>query len=125
VERALKEMPWFWGNAGLFITHWFSNFYATAMVASTMALSVRLPNLPLPLWHHKVLEEYWNTIGSFKKMDLERTKKGLFTFTKIYVEINLSKGLPDHIQLKHKNIQCTELLDYENTTFGCRSCYQI
>lgn len=57
-------------------------------------------------------------------MDIERTKKCLFTFTRICVEIDLSKGLPSHILLKHEFFQWIQILDYENTTFRCFTCFQ-
>lgn len=36
------------------------------------------------------------------------------------MEIDLSKGLPDHITMKHKNFHWTQTLDYENMAFRCR-----
>ena len=50
-------------------------------------------------------------------MDLERAEKILFTFAKICVEIDLSKCLPDHIQLKHKKFQWSQVIEYENMAF--------
>jgi len=88
----------------LFITPWFPKLDATTMVFSTMPVWMRLPNLPLPFKHPKVIEYIGNTLGKFKKIDNERTTKGIFTFVRICVEIDLSKGLPDHILLKHKDI---------------------
>lgn len=56
--------------------------------------SISLPNLPLSFWHHKVLEDIRNNLGSFKKAENEIIQQGLFTFTRIcYGEIHLSKGL--------------------------------
>lgn len=52
------------------------------------------------------------------------TMKGLFTFTRICVEFDLSKGFPGHIQIKHKYFSWTQVLDYENTAFRCRTCFQ-
>lgn len=40
------------------------------------------------------------------------------------MEVDLSKGLPDQIQLKHKQRSWTQILDYENTAFRCRICRQ-
>jgi len=82
---------------GLFITPWFPEFDATNMMVSTMPFWVRLPNLPLPLWHPRVIEEIGNTLGKFKKIDNEWIEKGIFTFAKICVDIDLSKLLPIHI----------------------------
>lgn len=82
-----------------------------------MPVWVRLPNLPLPYWHHIVLEDIGNLLGRFIKSDNERHDKGLFTYARICVEIDLNKGLPERIQLKHESLIWTQGLDYENTAF--------
>lgn len=46
-DYALHEGPWFWGNAGLFMTPWFPGFDPSTMVVSKMSVWVRLHNLPL------------------------------------------------------------------------------
>lgn len=46
-DNIINQGPWFWGNAGLFITPWFLEFDANTMIVSTMPVWVRLHNLPL------------------------------------------------------------------------------
>lgn len=58
-------------------------------------------------------------------MDQEIIEKGIFTFVRICVEIDFSKGLPNHIHLVHKDFKWTPLLDFENTAFRCWTCLQI
>ena len=70
-----------------------------------MPVWVRLPNFPLPFWHHLVLEDIGNLLGTFVKCDSERKEQGLFTYARICVEIDLSKGLPDKIQLKYETFK--------------------
>ena len=79
--------------------------------------------MPLPFWHHLVLEDIGNLLGRFIKSDNERKDKGLFTYARICVEIDLSKGLPDRLQLKHESYTWLQSLDYENTAFRCRFCH--
>jgi len=95
------------------------------MVVSKMLVSVRLHNLPLHFWHHKVLIAIGNTLGKFLKIDEGRLTKGIFTFARICVEVDLSQGLPQSIILNFNNTQWIQSLDYENTTFRCRGCLQI
>jgi len=121
-QKVFMQGPWFWGRAGLFITPWFPEFDANTMVVTKMPVWVRLPNLPLPYWHHQVLEDIGNLLGSFIKSDKERQDKGLFTYARICVEIDLSKGLPDRMHLKHESHIWLQRLDYENTAFRCRYC---
>jgi len=57
-------------------------------------------------------------------MDTQRVEERIYTFARICVEVDLSKGLPDQIQLKHKQRSWTQILDNENTAFRCRICRQ-
>jgi len=122
-QKVITQGPWFWGRAGLFITPWFPEFDANSMVVTKMPVWVRLPNLPLPFWHHLVLEDIGNLLGTFIKRDPERNEQGLFTYARICVEIDLSKGLPDRIHLQYEKFKWLQILDYENTAFRCRYCY--
>lgn len=70
-----------------------------------MPLWVRLHSLPLHFWHHKVLIAIGNTLGKFLKTDENRLTKGIFTFARICVEIDLSQGLPKSIILNFNNTQ--------------------
>lgn len=123
-DNILNEGPWFWGSAGLFVTPWFSGFDANTMVVSRMPVWVRLHNLPLHFWHFKSLTAIGNSLGRMLKIDTDRHLKGIFTFARICVEVDLSKGLPESIFLTFNNIQWKQSLDYENTAFRCRGCQQ-
>lgn len=104
---------------------WFPGFDATTMVVLKMLVWVRLHNLPLHFWLPRALEAMGNALGKFLKINKERVSRGIHTFARICVEIDLSQGLPDSIILIHNNTQWKQLLDYENTTFTCRGCQQI
>ena len=51
---------------------------------------------PHPFQASKCYKGNWNTLQNFRNMDYERTEKGPFTY-RISVEIDLKKGIPDHI----------------------------
>jgi len=55
---------------------------------------------------------------------IKRTLRGLFTYARICVDIDLRKGLPDRMLLKHGNFKWIQSLDYENTSFRCQYCHQ-
>lgn len=114
----------FGGSVGIFITPWFPCFDANSMVVSKMSVWVRLYNLPLPFWHHQVLEGIGNILGRYIKTNLERPNKGIFTFSRICVEVDLSKGLLDHINLIHTNFHWKQPLDFENMTLRWHICFQ-
>ena len=68
-----------------------------------MLVWVRIHNLPLHFWLPKVFEEMGNAIGKYLKLDMERVSRGIHTFSRICVEVDLSQGLPDSIILIHNN----------------------
>lgn len=99
-EKALAEGPWFMGTAGLFLTPWFLDFdLATAVITKT-PVWIRLPNLPTHLWSTRVFRAIGDTLGSFISGDFWRESKGLYSYARICVELDLSKGLPEQINLK-------------------------
>ena len=122
-QKALKEGPWFWGSAGLFLTPWFPDFDPSTTIITKLPIWVRLPNLPANLWHFAVFQGIGNSLGHFLDTDTSRGEKGLYTFARICAEIDMSKGLPDKINLKIGDFHWTQNLDYENTAFRCRNCH--
>lgn len=86
---------------GLFITSWFPDFDANTMVVSRMPVWVQQHNLPLHFWDQQVLAGIGNSIGRYIKMDTQRLDERVYTFARICVKVDLSKGLSDHKLLKH------------------------
>lgn len=123
-DSLINQGPWFWGNVGLFITPWFLDFDVNTMKVSTMPIWVRLHNLPLQFWHPKFLIAIGNSFGKLLKMDEDRAIRGIFTFSRICVQVDLSQGLPDHITSIFNNTLWKQLLNYENISFRCKGCMQ-
>lgn len=73
------------------------------MTVSKISVWVRLHNLTLHFWHPKVLEGIDNMLGRYIKMDTQRPEEEIYTFATVCVEVDLSKGLLDHIILTHNN----------------------
>ena len=69
-----------------------------------------------------ILEDIGNLLESFIKSGSERNEQGLFTYARICVEIDLSKYLPDRLQLKHETFNWIQSLDCEITAFRCIFC---
>lgn len=122
-EKALEEGPWFMGTTGLFLTPWFSDFDPTSAVITKALVWIKLPNFPAHLWHTAVYRRIGNTLGSFLMGDFRWEHQGLYTYARICVELDLSKGLLEQISLKINDSVWTQNLDYENTAFRCRHCH--
>jgi len=112
------------GTAGLFLTPWFPDFDPATAVITKTPVWIRLPNLPAHLWSTRVFRAIGDTLGSFIHGDLWRESEGLYSYARICVELDLSKGLLEQINLKINDFVWTQTLDYENTAFRCRHCHQ-
>lgn len=123
-NHVINERPWFRGREGLFVTPWFPGFDVNSMVVSKTSIWVRVHNLPLPFWHHLVLEGIGNSLGRFLKLDRERMEKWIFTFARICVEMDLRKDLPQCIPLTHKDFKWTQCLFLKKTVFKCKVCHE-
>lgn len=67
-----------------------------------MPVWIQLPKLPAHLWHIAVYKGIGNTLGRFLMGDYWRENQGLYTYARICVELDLSKGLRDQINLKNQ-----------------------
>lgn len=47
------------------------------------------------------------------------------TYVRICIEVDLSEGLPEKITLNWNSKSWVQLLDYENTSFRCKTCLKI
>lgn len=121
--NALDEGPWFMGSAGLFLTPWFPDFDPASAIITKAPVWIRLPNLPVHLWRTEAYRQIGNALGRFLTGDYTRQRQGLYTYARVCVELDLSKGLPEHINLKIKDSVWTQYIEYENTAFRCRHCH--
>lgn len=99
-QKALTAGPWFWGSTSLFLTPWFPDFDPSTTIITKLPIQVRLPNLLAHLWHFVVFQGIDNSLGRLLDTNISRGEKGLYTFTRICAKIDMSKGLPDQINLK-------------------------
>ena len=106
-QKALTSGPWFWGKAGLFLTRWFPDFDPSMAVITKLPIWVKLPNLPAPLWHFYVFQGIGNTLGCFLATNPPKGETGIYTYGRICVEIDISKGLLDQINLKFGDFHWT------------------
>ena len=60
------------GTAGLFLTPWFPDFDPATVVITRTPVWIRLPNLPVHLWHVRVYRVIGDTLGTFLMGDYLR-----------------------------------------------------
>ena len=97
-ERDLffQSGPFFMGLRGIFLAPWTLGFNPEAEI-TTAPIWVRLPHLPLHIWGKISLADISNKLGRY--LDSGDPKGGQFTCSRICVEVNLKKGLPEALKL--------------------------
>lgn len=98
-QKALTEIPWFWGTTGLFLIPWFLDFDPSTTVITKIPVWVRLSNLPAHLWHLSIFQGIGNTLCRYLIIDPLLEYQALYTYGRICVEIDISKGLPDQMKV--------------------------
>ena len=89
-DKVLKGEPWF--EAKL----------------SSVAIWVRLPELPIEFYDVAVLREIGSTIGPILRIDLYTTSKSKGSYTRLCVQVDLEKLLITSIRVVQK-ITCEEV----------------
>jgi hypothetical protein len=119
-DLVFRYGPYFMGLRGLFLAPWTLEFNPRAEITAA-PVWVRLPHLPLHLWGRNSLEDIGNKLGHF--LDSVEPKGDQFTRARIFVEVNLEKGLPEAIKLSLGEWCHIQELDYEKIPFKCLRCH--
>ena len=103
--------PYFMGPQGLYLNRWSLSFDTERDVPSEDPVSVCLPHLPLHCWNNETLQAIGNSLGKY--IDKEELKGHLFSWSRIYVEVDLEKGLPEIVSLCMDGWEHEQKVDYE------------
>ena len=80
---------------------WSPDFPPSSHIFNKILFLARLPYLPLHLWFDTLLEVAEKPLGYFLMGDELCDDMMYTTFVGILVEMDISKGLPEMIMLKH------------------------
>ena len=114
---------WFWGSSRIFLKY--PSFDPTTTIISTTLVWVRILNLPLHLWNVESLRAIWNTVSNILESKSDTQDYVKTTFTRIYVEMDFSKGFPTEIILTSENYCWVQIPDYDNLLFWCQAFYEM
>ena len=85
---------------------------------------IRLFSLPGEYWDLETLRDIGNTLGEFIKV-AEQTKAHRYTsFARICVYLDLSKEMPEAINLSWEDEEWIQPIDYEKIPFRCTQCHE-
>ncbi|GLJ50401.1 hypothetical protein SUGI_1074260 [Cryptomeria japonica] len=103
---------------------WHSDFNPFSEKFNKILVWVRLPYLPLHLWHDYRFEEISDAIGSFIMVDNESFELYLTTFAHILGKLDVSKELLAEIVINSSFGSWVQTLDYKGIPFMCRKCFK-
>ena len=99
VDNVLKGGPWFIGQHFLAIRQWEPEFHASTATLSSVAVWIRLPELPIEFYEYNALMKIGKAIGPVLRIDANTANGVRGRFARLCVQANLDKPLPKSIYL--------------------------
>ncbi|XP_050249174.1 uncharacterized protein LOC126696482 [Quercus robur] len=121
VNRVLKGGPWFIGQQFLAIRQWEPEFRASEATFSSVAVWVRLPELPIEYYDPAVLRRIGQAIGPVLCIDAHTASGIRGRFARICLQVNLDKPLAKSLTIGKR----TQTILYEGINSICFSCGRI
>lgn len=123
-DKVFEGGPYFYAVAGLYIWPWMMNFVPERETFTSVSVWVRPYSLPLDYWRTESLSSIGNKLGRFVK-ESKATRRGKYTsFTRICVEMDLSRALLDEVILEVFDEEWVQTVDYEHIPFRCFRCHE-
>ena len=85
------------GPRGMYLNKWDLSFDPEKDIPKAVSIWMKLPHLPLHCWNDEDFRAIGNTLGKY--IDKSEPKAPMFSCTRICVEVDLEKGIPEAINL--------------------------
>ena len=93
LEMVLKKGPWFIREHFLSIRRWEANFKPSEALVSSVAIWVRLSELPIEYYDAAVLKQISQALGIVLKVDTHIMMEARSKYVRICVQLDMSKPL--------------------------------
>ena len=121
MDNVLKGGPWFIGHQFLAITQWEPRFKASTAEFSSVAVWIRLPELPIEFYEPSALLKIGKAIGPVLRIDANTANGVRGRFARICVQVNLDKPLIRKLYLG----KIEQFVQYEGINTLCFLCGRI
>ena len=98
-DKVLRRGPWFVGEHFLAIRSWEPYFKASEAKLSSVAMWVRLPELPIELYDALVLREIGSAIGPVLRIDSYTAFESRGSYARLCIQIDIDKPLIKSIRV--------------------------
>ncbi|XP_057817558.2 uncharacterized protein LOC131030678 [Cryptomeria japonica] len=123
-NRVFESGPYFYNQVGLFVKPWHAGFNPSEELPNRVPVWVRLPKFPIECCREDVLHMLASMLEKPVGPSSQTLGKKVMTFARICVELDLSRPLPDAVEMCAGSHSWVQQLDYETLPFRCRLCHE-
>ncbi|XP_057862492.2 uncharacterized protein LOC131070841 [Cryptomeria japonica] len=123
-NRVFEGGPYFYNQVGLFVKPWHAGFNPSEELPNQVPVWVRLPRFPIECCREDVLQMLAMKLGKPVGPSTQTLGKKVMTFARMCVELDLSRPLPDAVEMCVGSHSWVQQLDYETFPFRCRLCHE-
>ena len=120
-ENVLRNGPWFIGDHFISIRPWEPDFKPALASVSSIAVWVRLNELPIEYYNAEALQIIGNAIGKVLRVDTFTASETRGRFARICVQVDVEKPLATAIMIG----RLEQLISYEGIHKMCFGCGRI
>jgi hypothetical protein len=113
---------WIIGGSSLMLKRWRLAFSPDSDYFQLRHLWVLLPGLPLHFWNFEACKAIGNSLGKFISLDPVTLTGSSRKMAKILVEMDITAGLPENLQIDWRGRKTLQTLDYLGLPFRCNLC---
>ena len=120
-EGVLKGGPWFIGDHFLSLRLWTPNFRASEASVSSVAVWIRLPELPVEYYIQESLMRIGNGLGPVLRVDFQTASGSRGRFARICIQLDLEKPLVKTVRVG----KVRQAVIYEGIGLLCFHCGKV
>nr|POF15884.1 uncharacterized protein CFP56_17124 [Quercus suber] len=120
-DMVLRKGPWFVGEHFLSIRPWEPNFQPSSTNVSSIAVWIRLNELPIEYYELEVLTQIGNAVGKILRIDTYTANEARGRFARLCVQVDVDKPLVTTVLIGGIH----QTVNYEGIHKLCFSCGRI
>jgi hypothetical protein len=120
-EDVLKGGPWFIGEHFLSLSPWVPNFRASEASVSSIAVWIRLPELPVEYYHKDSLFQIGSGLGPVLRVDFNTAAGTRGRFARLCIQVDIDKPLTRTVRVGKTRLAVI----YEGVSLLCFHCGKI
>ncbi|XP_074305736.1 uncharacterized protein LOC141640956 [Silene latifolia] len=126
MNAVLRGGPWKIGSNSLVLKQCSPHFSCIMECVTIVPVWILFPDLDPYMWTDSILSKMASKIGKTLFADLHTTCKARLSFARILVEVDISKDLPDHIDINAPFIgHSSQRIVYEWLPYYCKTCFKL